>query len=232
MELARVGLDPAGLALAPDGAAFVSARGSAQVFRVSALGTALVSDARGAPGGVVSDGHAGAIWTVPTNDSLVGWDFGAGAPAVIASTPRPAALLRVDGTLYIVGDRSLQSFVPGDDAAPRTLSNRCSGGAPALDGTSIYCAEEGSIVRVDTTTGMSSAVADGQSGALDVVAAGGRAFWRSQPTAFATTVMALPLDGIGGPTVFEESGPGPLTLALDSCDLYFSAGTAIVRVAL
>jgi hypothetical protein len=44
--------------------------------------------------------------------------------------------------------------------------------------------------------------------------------------------MALPLDGIGGPTVFEGSGPGPLTIALDGCDLYFSAGTAIVRYAL
>lgn len=229
-ELARVGVDPSALALGGDGAfVFAAARGSSQVFRVDRRGAAIVADAGGAPSAIVADGRGGALWALPSNDSIVGWDFATGGPSAIATSARPSSLLRTDGTLYITGNRSLRAFTPGIDAAPRSIADHCDGAAPAVDGPVLYCAEDGSIARVDLATGGASVVAAEQPGAGDLVLGAGRVFWRTAPAPGQALVMALPLDGVGGPTVFESGGPGPLLIALEGCDLYFTAGRSIVR---
>ena len=229
-EIARVGIDPSALALAPDGAfVFVASRGSAQVFRVDSLGRAIVADARGAPSSIVTDDRAGAFWSVPSNDSVVAWDFATGAPGAIATSPRAASLLHVGGTLFVTGDGTLRAFAPGRDAAPRTIADRCAAGTPAIDGQTLYCADAETVARVDVTTGTAAVVAAAQPGARDLVIGGGRVFWRAAPSPGQTLVMALPLDGIGGPTVFESSGPGPLFIAVEGCDVYFTAGSSVVR---
>ena len=229
-EVARVGLDPSALAVSPDGSfVFAASRGSAQVFRVDSLGTAIVSDARGAPSSIVTDDHAGAFWTLPSNDSIIAWDFTTSAPGAIATSPGATSLLRSGGTLFITGDATLRAFAPGRDAAPRTIAKRCGAGVPAIDGQALYCAEAGTIARVDVASGTAGVVATAQPGARDLVIGGGRVFWRASPRPGQTLVMALPLDGIGGPTVFESGGPGPLLIATQGCDLYFTAGSSLVR---
>jgi hypothetical protein len=228
-EVARVGLDPSALAVGPSGFVFAAARGSAQVFRVDSLGSALVAEARGGPSSVVADDGAGAFWTVPTSDSVVTWGFAGGTPSAIATSPRATSLLRTGGTLYITAENAVHAFEPGRDAAPRKIADRCDGGTPAVDGTILYCSDGGSIARVELTTGTTTTVATAQPGARNLVLGAGRVFWRAAPSPAQTLVMARPLDGIGGPTVIESSGPGPLALALEGCDLYFSAGPLLIR---
>ncbi len=229
-QLARVGLDPSALAIAPDASfVFASARGSSQVFRVDSMGTASVSDARGPPSAIVADDHGGAFWTIPSNDSVAGWDFARGAPSVLATSPRPSSLVRAGDTLYLRGNLSLSAFAPGRDAARREIASRCDAGTPAIDGTFVYCAESGSITRVDRVTGEAVNVATDQRGAGDVVLGAGRVFWRTTPTPSQSLVMALPLDGVSGPTVVDTSGPSALLLGVDGCDLYFTSGRSMIR---
>jgi hypothetical protein len=231
-EVANVGVDPAALALASDSSfVFVSARASSQVFRVDSLGGVVTGAAGGVPSALVADDHAGAFWTLPASDTIVGWDFAFGAPKAIATTSRPSALLRVAKTLYVVGSGSISAFEPGRDGAPRKIADRCDAGAPAVDGQTLYCADAGAIARVDLATGAGAVVAEAQPGASDVVLGAGRLFWRAAPSPRQTLVMALPLDGIGGPTVIEglAPSPGPLLIASEGCDLYFTAGRTIVR---
>jgi hypothetical protein len=229
-EIARVGLDPSALALGPDGTfVFAGARGSSEIFRVDSSGTTVVGNARGAPSAIVADNAAGALWTLPADDAVIGWDFASGAPSTIATSPRATSLLRASGVLYIAGDHSIAAFAPGRDASPRRIADRCDGGRPAVDGPSLYCADAGTIARVDLASGATTVVAPAQPGARDVVLGAGRVFWRAAPSPVQTLVMSLPLDGIGGPAVVEGSGPGPLLIALDGCDLYFTAGRSLVR---
>ncbi len=229
-ELARVGSDPAGLAISPDGAyVFVAARGSSQIFRVDRNGTATVVSAGGAPSSVIADDEAGAFWSVPVNDAVLRWDFVTPPPQAVATSARAASLARANRVLYIAGDRAIRAFTPGLDAAPRQLAAHCDDGAPAIAGSLAYCVEAEAITRVDLATGDATIMAAAQPGATNVVVAAGRVLWRARPSDRQTLVMALPLDGIGGATVFESSGPGALIMAANGCDLYFSAGRAIVR---
>ena len=229
-ELARVGVDPAGLALSSDGAyVFVAARGSSQIFRVDGSGTATVVSATGAPSSIVADDRAGAFWSVPTNDAVVRWDFVTPPPQAVATSARATSLARESGVLYIVGDHAIRAFAPGFDAAPRQLAAHCDDGTPAIAGALAYCVEADAITRVDLTTGDATVMVAAQPGATNVVVAAGRLLWRARPSERQTLVMALPLDRIGGATVFESSGPGALIMAANGCDLYFSAGRAIVR---
>ncbi len=230
---ANVGLDPASLAISVDSSfVFVAARGSSQVFRVDSAGTVVFAAAFGAPEAVADDGHAGAFWTLPSNDTVFGYDFASSTPTAIATSPRPMALIRVANTLYIAGNGTLSAYELGHDGAPRKIADRCGPGAPASDGQTLYCAEADTIVRVDLASGVARAVAVAQPGARDLVLGAGRVFWRSAPSSAQTLVMALPLDGIGGPTLVESGAGGPLMLAIDGCDLYFTVGRAIVHRAL
>lgn len=230
-ELARVGTDPAGLAVSPDGAyVFVAARGTSQVFRIDrSSGAATVVDATGAPSSIVADDAGGAFWSVPATDAVLRWDFVTPPPRVIATSPGATSLARSGSALTIVGRRAVRVFVPGVDTAPRQLAARCDDGVPALDGQQLYCVESESILRVDVVTGDATTLVAAQTGATNVVVGGGRVLWRVRPNDQQTLVMAFSLDGIGGPTVFESSGPGPLIMAKNGCDLYFSAGRSIVR---
>ena len=228
--IARVGLDPSSIAVSPSGSlVFVAARGSAQVFRVDAASAVIVAEAPGGPAAVVDDGHAGAFWTLPSSDTVFGFDFASAAPKALVTFARPLSLVRAANTLYIGGSHVLSAYELGQDAAPRTIADRCGEGAPAVDEQTLYCADQGTIVRVDLSSGVAAPVAMAQSGARDLVVGAGRVFWRATPTPARTLVMALPLDGIGGPTLLESGGAGPLMLAIDGCDLYFTVGRAIVR---
>lgn len=230
-ELAKVGIDPVALASSRDGAfVFVSARGSSQVIRADQSGGVVVAAAGGVPAGIVGDDRAGAFWALPADDSVASWSFDAGNPGRVATTPRANALLRIASVLYIVGDRSISVFDTAQDAAPRKLADRCNGSAPAVDGQSLYCADAGDIVQVDLATGNATVVAAAQPGATDVVAAAGRLFWRAAQSPQQTVVMALPLDRIGGPTVFEGLAPaaGALLVAAEGCNLYFNSGRSII----
>lgn len=228
--VATVGHDPSALALAPDGSfAFVAARASAQVFRVDRGGALLAADARGAPAAIVSDSRGGAFWTLPASDGVVGWDFARGAPAAVAASSAPSALVRAEDALLITSSGSLSVFVPGVDLAPRKIADRCDARAPVSVGAQIYCLDGDALLRIDRADGATSVVATGQLDAGALVVGAGRLFWRATPSADRTLVMALPLDGTGGPTVVESSDAGPVLLAVDGCDLYFTAGSSIVR---
>ncbi len=229
-ELARVGTGPAALAVSTDGAyVFVAARGSSQIFRVNRDGSAIVVGATGAPSSIIADDRAGAFWAVPANDAVLTWDFVTPPPNALATSPRATSLARSSGALTIVGNHTVHAYLPGVDAAPRLLAAHCDDGVPAVDGQRLYCVESGSITRVDLATGDATILVPAQTGATNVIVASGRLLWRARPNARQTLVMGLPLDGIGGATVLESSGPGALIMAAAGCDLYFSAGRSIVR---
>lgn len=228
--IANVGVDPSSIAISADSAfVFVAARGSSQVFRVDSQGTVVIASAFGAPAAVADDGHAGAFWTLPSNDTVFGFDFVSAAPKAIVTSPRPLSLVRSANTLYIGGIELLSAYELGRDAAPRKIADRCGAGAPAVDGQVLYCADAATIVRIDLASGVAAPVAEAQYGATNLVRGAGRVFWRTAPTPAQTLVMALPLDGIGGPTLIESSGAGPLLLAIEGCDLYFTSGRSIIR---
>ncbi len=232
IPIATVGMDPSSIAISADASfVFVAARGSSQVFRVDSMGAIVVAQTFGAPGAVADDGRAGAFWTLPSGDTVFAFDFASASPKAILTSPRPLSLLRVANTLYIGGDHLLSAYELGRDPAPHTIADRCGEGTPAVDGQTLYCTDGDTILRIDLAGGGAAPVpvAVAQFGARDLVLGAGRVFWRTAPNPERTVVMALPLDGAGGPTLLESGGAGPLLLATNGCDLYFTAGRSIVR---
>jgi hypothetical protein len=234
VQVAQVGADPSALARTSDSSfVFAAARGGSQIFRVDPNGLVVIANAGGVPSALAADDHGGAFWALSAKDSLFAWTFASGAPAAIATSPRPSWMTRVAGTLYVTGSGSMSSFDPAHDAAPRKIADHCDSGVAAVSDTTLYCADAGTIVSIDIPTGATTVLATAQPEAGDVAVVAGRVFWRTAPNGLQQTLlMALPLDRIGGPTIVEASEPGPLFIASDGCDLYFTAGRAFVRLQL
>ncbi|MDB4946498.1 MAG: hypothetical protein JWP97_6032 [Labilithrix sp.] len=234
-EHARTGIDPSAIAVSPDGAhVFVASRGTSQIYRLDAAGNAVVAAAVAPPSSVVSDGHAGAVWTVPSADRVFAWDFAAGGgPGAIATLPRATSLLLAPDALYIAGNHSLYTLRSSLEL-PRAVGSACNGGMPAVTdlGDLAYCADGDTIARVDLQATKSFVVATGQTGASDVIIARGRIFWRAAPDPFTDALMVLPLDLASGPVIAATSPHGALLLARDGCDLLFTAGPSLRRLAL
>ena len=225
--VATLGVDPVALALSADGAyAFAAVRGSAQIARVDASGQGIVTGAMGVPAGIVAGEHGSAYWTLPDEGRVVSWDFAAGAPVVVASSARATSIARDGSTIYVTGASSLHAFEVGG-APPRLVASLCGAGRPGIAGSFLFCADTGSIGRVDLGSGDATVIADNQPGASDVVIGGGRAFWRTG--GIASVLMAAPIDSVSGPNVLEIGQGGALLIAGDDCSVYFVENRAIWR---
>lgn len=228
VELARVGADP--VSIAYDGAhAYVACQASAQVYRVRA-GDAAVATLQTAVTSIAIGAAGRAFWTRPADDAVYAWSFAAGAPMLLATVARAQSIAERDGALYIAGSHSLSVLADGA-VAPVKLADACGAGPLAIEGGAVLCVEDGTLRRVDLHSGAVSSLASGIGQNQIVVAARGRAFYRSERIADAS-IEAVPLDGVGGPTIVERVHRGPTAIATDGCGLYFLDGTTIRRRAL
>lgn len=228
-EVARIGGDP--IALAFDGIhAWVSLRATGQVVRVRVSdGVVTAADNQSGATSIAlakRDGASAAFWTRPQDDAVMTWSFDAGNPA---STPtRVATLSRArwvtsDGDVLYLGNDQTVSALASTDLQPRPIAVACAGGTPLFyDRNSLFCVDGARLTRVDVATGAVSTVASGLRNAKSVVAARGRAFFRTEGQDGAT-IQGVPIDGVGGPsTVDVVPLQTPSVLATDGCGLYYS----------
>ena len=229
-EVARIGADP--VAIAFDGVhAYVACAASAAVHRAGVDGgPSAVATSQSAVSSVAVVSGGRAFWTRPVDDALVAWDFGEGGPVAVGVVPRAQAVVALNGSIYIAGDHRLYRLGPSD-VVPTMLSPVCGGGALAASGDAIYCIDGGTLHRIDPQTGGHFALAGGIRGGRDVVTARGRVFFRAEGTSGAT-VEAVPIDGVGGPTIIAATELGSSALATDGCGLFYSIGSAVNRRAL
>lgn len=224
-ELARINAAPTALAF--DGThAYVAGEESDAVYRVRA-GQVVAATSQSRVSSITVGASGRAFWSRPSDDAVVSWDFGDGAPELMAMVPRAHSLAERDGTLYITGAGGLAALGP-TDAAPARLASVCGLAPLAVDRDAVFCLEAGALHRVGPETRATAVLASGIRGAKDIVAARGRVFFRSE-TSEGAAIEAVPADGIGGPSIVASIGAGPSALASDGCSLYYSGGGALNR---
>jgi hypothetical protein len=163
--------DPSGIALAPEGKAYVSDRERDEVLRLDLATGALshVADVENAMG-IAMDG-AGKL-LVADGTALRRVDPGTGAVTTVASgapldEPRDVAV-QLDGTLEVVGDRQVVRVQPTNGKQtllsarapltdPRAIDIEPDGDLVVADGMFA----DGAVIRVDRDTGTKSVVASG-----------------------------------------------------------------------
>ena len=240
--VANVGVSPGYLALDRSDV-YVATSGSNEVIRVPRDGTPATSIiGELSPGPIVTDGWGGAFWVV-VDTSASGWAVHGSARG--ASSSQPVAIgiahptvLASDGTRLFAEGQNEVTAVSSPLMNPKVspLASRCDGAllAFASEGQAVLCSEGATLVRVALDGTGATVLTNLPGNVRELVVGGGRAFVRLEPRAGThdtALIMAVPLDGVGGPTLVPVTRTAT-NLATDRCFLYFLDGQNLDRFGL
>ncbi len=215
-EVATVGRDPIGLAV-DDRYAYVIAKGTSEVLRVDGAGNVRSAPNQAATHLTVGR-HGRAVWS--TGDTIVAWDFQAGAPAMVVRKSDVTGLLHDENDLFVTTPGRLFR-IRATDGAESAWAAACGEGIASISSDVVYCADGNTVFALSLATGASSPFATNQRGASTVVTSRGRVLWRTNRTESLGSVVWFAKDGLGVPSAISRADGATSLIAADGCTVYF-----------